>query len=100
MELHTIAVISTSHLSQDVARILTAQGNNNPWVSCSSWEHGFFLHLEELEQSTPQCLIDIRNWLRSKELPCSDSGGQKWFGTWIRLDGDAEPESDLPRYDW
>jgi hypothetical protein len=105
MELHVLPVISTNHLTQEVAERLTNDGNNNPWCVCASWENGFFLHLDELEgaeseeEPAPQCLFDIRDWLRAKNLVCTD-GDQKFRGDWVRLDSDAEPQDDLPSYDW
>lgn len=105
MELQTLPVISTNHLTQEVAERLTASGNKNPWCVCASWEHGFFLHLDDLEAAEceadpmPQCLIDIRDWLRAKNLICTD-GDRTFRGDWVRLDGDADPVDDLPSYDW
>lgn len=104
MEIQQIPVISTSHLSQEVAEQLTAQGNNNPWVSCASWDHGFFIctqKLDDLENAAgaPQCLLDIKVWLASKAMPCSNSDST-WQGDWVRLDGAGDKQDDLPVYDW
>lgn len=105
MEIHSLPVISTNHLTQEVSDTLTKDGNNNPWCACASWENGFFLHLDDLEaavcegDSTPQCLFDIRDWLRAKNLVCTH-GDHKFRGDWVRLDRDADPVDDLPTYDW
>lgn len=105
MEIQSLPVISTCHLTQEVADRLTKDGNENPWCVCASWEHGFFLHLDELEaaesddEPTPQCLFDIRDWLRAKNLPCTD-GDRQFRGDWVRLDSSAETQEDLRAYDW
>ncbi|MGE8063935.1 hypothetical protein [Pseudomonas sp. NPDC089569] len=105
MEIHSLPVISTAHVTQEVADRLTKEGNNNPWCPCASWEHGFFLHLDELEAresddvTIPQCLIDIRDWLRAKDLrnTCGDSTTR---ADWVRLDQDCDTVEGLPTYDW
>ncbi|MDF9778843.1 hypothetical protein [Pseudomonas baetica] len=105
MEIHSLPVISTSHITQEVAERLTKEGNNNPWCPSASWEHGFFLHLDELEArasetvTIPQCLIDIRDWMRKKKLSAIN-GDLKTRADWVRLDQDADIEDDLPSYDW
>jgi hypothetical protein len=105
MEIHSLPVISTSHITQEVAERLTKEGNNNSWCVCASWENGFFLHLDDLEaavcqdDSTPQCLFDIRDWLRTKNLICTD-GDHRFRGDWVRLDSDGAVQEDLPSYDW
>lgn len=105
MEIHSVPVISTNHLTKEAAERLSAAGNKNPWCVCASWEHGLFLHLDDLEAATteedpvPQCLYDIRDWMRSKNLICT-SGNTTFRGDWVRLDGDADTEEDLRSYDW
>lgn len=105
MEIHSLPVISTSHISQEVAERLTKEGNNNPWCPCASWEHGFFLHLDELEVresetvTIPKCLIQIRNWLREKNLRTTN-GNTTTRADWVRLDSDGEIQNGLQSYPW
>ncbi|MCK1789002.1 hypothetical protein [Pseudomonas violetae] len=105
MEIICLPVISTAHVTQEVAERLTNEGNNNPWCPGASWEHGFFLHLDELEARSsetvtiPQCLIDIRNWLRAQNLR-STNGVRSMRTDWVRLDQDADVAEGLPSYDW
>jgi hypothetical protein len=105
LELHTLPVISTCHLTKEVSERLTNDAQNNPWCTCASWEHGFFLHLDDLEssetngESMPQCLIDIRDWMRTKNLR-STHGDVTMRADWVRLDSAADTEDDLPSYDW
>ncbi|MHC5194928.1 DUF5983 family protein [Pseudomonas frederiksbergensis] len=105
MEIHSLPVISTAHLTEEVAALLTKEGNNNPWCPCASWEYGFFLHLDDLEArmsetvTIPQCLIDIRDWLRAKNLR-STCGDTTVRADWVRLDQSADAEEGLPAYDW
>lgn len=93
ISVHQIPVISTGHLTQEVAERLTANGDKNPWCPCAEWEFGFFLYLDEPEaglEEPPQCLLDIRDWLKA-------SG---FTACWVRLDCDADRVPDLPFYDW
>lgn len=105
MELHALPVINTSHLTKDVFDRLTDDGNNNPWCSCSAWAHGFFLRIDELEEHpadskpTPQCLIDIRDWLRAQNLHESD-GKKRVVSEWVRLDNYATTADGLTSYRW
>jgi len=105
LEIHSLPVITTAHITQEVAALLTKEGNNNPWCPCASWEHGFFLHLDELEVrasetvTIPQCLYDIRNWLRAKNLRTAH-GNTTSRADWVRLDQDADVVEGLPAYDW
>lgn len=98
IEIHHIPVISTGHLTQEVAERLTQERNENPWCVCAEWEHGFFLYLDEPEAGTeecPQCLLDIRNWLRRMETTSVIDNCR-----WVRLDTDADAADTLPFYDW
>ena len=96
IESHNIPVISTPHLTVDVAEALTNQRNNNPWAPCADWEHGFFLCLERIGRhcgepvAAPRCLSDIREWL-------IDNG---FNSCWVRLDSDGPTVGDLPSYEW
>lgn len=117
MEIHHIPVISTGHLTREVAEYLTAHGDDNPWCVCAPYQEGFFLYLEELEAydpesvhsdlasvvgrpPMPQCLIDIRDWMRKHDLPFIADGARLGPACWVRLDSDADPTPDLPTYDW
>lgn len=100
MEMHTLPIISISHITPEVAHALSAQRENNPWVAGAVWEFGYFLHLDELAEDTPQCLIDVRNWLHEKRLPCWDGEERAGISTWIRLERDAAEVEGLPVYDW
>lgn len=98
LEIHKMPSISTGHLTKEVADILTAQRDGNPWCPCAAWEYGYFLFLDEPEASeapVPQCLLDIRNWLRRQE-----KAGVVDNSHWVRLDGDGDTAETLPIYDW
>lgn len=100
MELHTLPLISTSHITPEVAHTLSVLREKNPWAAGAMWEFGFFLHLDDLPEGTPQCLIDIRDWLRSKNLPCWSGPTRVGSSPWIRIDRDGPEEVGLPIYDW
>ena len=88
-----VPTISTGHLTEEVAAQLTNQGDKNPWCPCAEWDYGFFLYLEEPEargEETPQCLLDIRDWLRA----------EGFTDCWVRLDCDADQVPNLPAYNW
>lgn len=59
LNISSIATISTSHLTQQVAQILTAKRDNTPWITAAEWAHGYFLNLDELPENTPQCIAVI-----------------------------------------
>lgn len=105
MEIHSIPVISTAHLTREVAERLSKEGNNNPWCPCASWEHGFFVHLDDLEaravegEPTPRCLIEIRDWMRKKNLSAIN-GDLNTRADWVRLDQDADTVNELNSYPW
>lgn len=94
METLTIPVISTAHLTKEVAQLLTDKGDENPHISCAAWQYGYFLYLDEPEipegGADIQCLIDIRDWLRRN----------RFSDCWVRLDCDADAVDGLPTYDW
>lgn len=97
LEIHHLPVISTQHLTEDVAKQL-ADAKPQSWPPCATWPNGFFIFLDDLESHdgpVAQCLVDIRNWLRGIE----DSGAIN-NARWVRLDGDADPVEGLPVYDW
>lgn len=96
LELHVVPVISTAHLTESVAKRLEQGGHH--WCPCASWPHGFFLFLDALEdrdEEVPQCLIDIRNWLRALENSRAIDNSR-----WVRLDSDGAYADGLPTYDW
>lgn len=103
MELHTLPVISTGHLTPEVVRILVAQGNDNPWVRCATWADGFFIDVAKIDSvlslgaNVPQCLLDIKQWVSDQDLPCTGEGSS-WQGNWVRLDRDGEVQVGLPTY--
>lgn len=87
-----LPVISTGHLTQEVAARLTKEGDNNPWVICAPYDCGYFLwisHDQDDELKMPQCLRDIRAVL--------DIGST---GVWVRLDSDAGFHPQIPVYNW
>lgn len=97
VELMTLPVISTAHLTKEVAERLSAEGDKNPWCPCASWEYGFFIFLggvsDEDAKDLPQCLQDIRGWLIKQ-------GDEEEPAGWLRLDSIAEEVEGLPTYDW
>lgn len=89
IEAYRIPVISTCHLNADVAKVLSEKRNDNPWVPCAEWEHGFFVCLERLhgkQQAIPKCLLDVRQWLVK----------QGFEGCWVRFDADGPVVDELP----
>lgn len=98
VEVQTIPVLCTSHLDQYTSENLTALGNMNPWAPCAAWDHGFFLHLDQLEDNispVPQCLTDVRNWRLEQEAQ-----GKLDNSRWVRFDSQADPVEGLPTYEW
>lgn len=103
MEIHSLPVISTQHLTPEVASLLSKLGNHNDWCPCAAWPSGYFLSLDDLEareNEPPQCLVDLRDWLKSKNLTDVDSTGCRSTSCWLRLDSDGEVQPDLPVYEW
>lgn len=97
-EIHSIPVISTGHLTQNVADMFTQQGDNNPWCACAVFQYGFFIFLDALEEGEtepPKCLVDIRNWLRSLEQAEVIDNSR-----WLRLDSDGKKIEGLTFYEW
>lgn len=87
VERMTLPVISTAHLTEEVARRLAGDGDDNPWgFTCAPYAEGVFLWLGAPDKNDPQCLRDI----------------QKWLGApgWVRLDSDAPKVKELPTYEW
>lgn len=98
LEIHKIPCISTAHLTKEVAEQLEHERDDNPWCPCAAWPHGFFLFLDDLEvndEEAPQCLVDIRDWLRNLECQSTVDNSR-----WVRLDCDAERVEGLAAYDW
>lgn len=94
LETMLMPVVSTGHLTKDVADRLTSLGDTNDWVICAPYENGFFLwisHDQDAELGMPQCLKDVRDAV-SKYVPNS-------LGIWVRLDCDGG-EVDAPIYEW
>lgn len=97
LEVHTIPVISTAHLTREVADRL--DGEHQSWCACAVYRDvGFFLFLDEPndgDEPVPQCLLDIRDWRMKLEQE-----GRLDNSRWVRLDCDAEVVEGLPTYDW
>ena len=97
LEVHTIPVISTAHITREVAERLDSEHQN--WCACSVYRDvGFFLYLDEPDGSdepVPQCLLDIRDWRMRLERE-----GKLDNSRWVRLDCDADTADGLPTYDW
>ena len=98
LEIHKIPMISTAHLTREVADVLTKRRDGNPWCPCAAWDYGYFLFLdnpEDCETPVPQCLLDILEWLRKQEV-----AGVLDNSRWVRLDESAEKVDELPTYNW
>lgn len=98
LEIHTIPVISTAHITEEVAKQL----RRNPYRWCAGTafsDYGFFLFLDdptpERGDTVPQCLLDILDWRMKLERE-----GKLDNSRWVRLDCDADPVDGLPTYDW
>lgn len=95
IETMTLPIISTAHLTKEVADRLESEGDKNPWVICAPYECGFFLWIGEGndgELDMPQCLRDIRDAI----IKIFHRGP----GAWVRLECDADKLPDLPAYEW
>lgn len=82
--------ISTSHLDQETAEMLTDKGDDNPFVTCAPYQNGYFIWAcaERMPEDSPQCLKDLNLWA-------------KLLGhDWVRLDSDSPKAEHLPTYDW
>lgn len=97
MEIITMPVISTGHITLEVCRRLEAgPGQTRLWCPVAMYEgYGLFLYLDEPSDCTdadpvPDCLMAIANWLKA----------QGFRDCWVRLDRDADPVPGLPYYDW
>lgn len=98
LEIHTIPVISTAHITEEVSRRLS--DGSSRWCACAEYvDCGFFLYLDEPHGTefdpVPQCLLDIRDWRKRLQLE-----GRLDNSCWVRLECDADPVEDLPVYDW
>lgn len=91
MEVLSMPVISTCHLDKATNARLTAEGDENPWITCAEHEYGYFMHLNEVPEDAPKCLRDISQWLK-------DNG--HGAAAWVRLDQAADMMHGLPAYDW
>lgn len=89
-----IPVISTAHLTKEIADVLTKQGDKNPWVICAPYEYGYFLWINDREHyepgSVPECLLAISDALQQTDR----------LGVWVRLDADADKLQNAPTYNW
>lgn len=97
-EKHVIPVISTAHI--DLATNNALDLDAARWGAGANFAGcGYFLFLDEPQDydgaPVPQCLIDIRNWLRAQE-----EAGTVDNCRWVRLDCDADTIDGLPTYDW
>lgn len=90
IETHEIPVISTAHLTREVSETLSQYNDKNQWCACASWQFGYFLYLDELEEDAPKCLEDICEWLKENNFT----------DCWVRLDGSASEVETLPTYEW
>ena len=73
LEIHKMPSISTGHLTKEVADILTAQGDGNPWCPCATWEYGYFLFLDEPEAGlapVPKTVSPATRWTTSRLISC------------------------------
>jgi len=90
IETQQIPVISTAHLTREVAEVLDEQGYKNPWCVCAAWKFGYFLYLDELGEDAPQSLRAIHGWLTK----------HGFTDRWVCLDPDAPEVETLPTYEW
>ena len=98
LEVHNIPVISTSHLTKDVAARLDQDAST--WCGGAGYQGcGYFLYLDEPSapeaESVPQCLLDIRDWRMQLEKE-----GKLDNSRWVRLDWDADTVDGLRVYEW
>jgi hypothetical protein len=98
LEVHTIPIISTAHLTKVVAERLDQDAST--WCCGANYQGcGYFLYLDEPcasdAETVPQCLLDIRDWRMRLEKE-----GMLDNSRWVRLDWDAEAVEGLPVYEW
>lgn len=94
LELMTVPVISTAHLTQATGVKLTQDGDTNLWTVCAPYEHGWFLYMQSdltaLDSDTPPDLLDLFKWAKTD--------GRNF--DYVRLDCDAGAVEGLPLYNW
>ena len=95
-EVHKVLVISTAHVTQEVAQMF--QNSENP-VPCLTWEHGWLLYLDVEDHigalEWPRCLVNIGWRLRVLEAVGVVDNCRS-----VRLDSDAAKDEVLTVYDW
>lgn len=85
-----VPVISTGHLDEATAELFTRRGDKNDWCPCLSWQYGWVIYLDDVDEDAPQCLRDIADWLLK----------HGFHDCWVRLDSGADKVDDLPYYAW
>lgn len=84
-----VPVISTSHLTEATARMLTVLGLRSPFSSdVAAYPEGFFYQVGTLIERMPADLKKIHEWALKHDCP------------WVRFDADGVHIADLPDYEW
>lgn len=93
-----IPVISTAHLTMEIAAEMTAllPGEDLYGLECAVTAFGAFVRFPEdheaLEDTPdlPTCLRDVAVWVIGRQQECA----------WVRFDRDGDVRDGLPVYDW
>lgn len=84
-----VPVISTSHLTEATARMLTVLGLRSPFSSdVAAYPDGFFYQVGTLLERMPADLKNIHEWALKHDCP------------WVRFDADGVHIAELPDYEW
>lgn len=89
-----VPVISSAHITQETAELLTQNSSSMP-VPVATYRHGWFAFIfsPDIDNGVlPADLEEVAAWYR--QLPEFDYGG------WLRLDSDGDVVPELPTYDW
>ncbi len=68
--------------------MLAKHGDDNDWLVCAVYQDGMYLYIEDLPETVPQALRDIRHWLNTHSR----------LG-WVRLDEQFDTVEGLAIYD-
>lgn len=89
MNMLSMPVIATCHITAATSDLLSAQGDQNPWTIVAPYEEGFFIYVQSEDMpDQPKEFSDIFAWARANGFE------------WVRLDAAGDDIDGLPQYDW
>lgn len=88
-----VPVISSAHITQETAELLTRNPDTLP-VEVAPYRYGWFvfIFIPEIDVSLPADLAEVFGWFR--EQPQFEGAN------WLRIDADGDVVDGLPTYDW